>query len=106
LNSVSAQISGITPLNKTNFLTWKEQIEIYLGILEIDQTLRVDKPAILTIESSADDKDIFSKWECSNRMSLVIMKSIITYVIRGGIPEKDEESNIFTSKQYLVSVEK
>jgi hypothetical protein len=39
-------------------------------------------------------------------MSLVIMKSIITYVIRGGIPEKDEESNIFTSKQYLVSVEK
>jgi hypothetical protein len=72
LNSVSAQIYGITSLNGTNFSTWKEQIKICLGVLEIDQALRVDKPAALTNESSADDKANFAKWELFNRMSLMI----------------------------------
>jgi gag-polypeptide of LTR copia-type len=92
-------------LNVTNFSTWKDQIEICLGVLEIDQALRVDKSIVLTNESSADDKTIFSKWKRSNRMSLMIMKDIITSAIRGGIPEKDVESNFFTAKEYLVSVE-
>jgi hypothetical protein len=61
LNSVSAKISGITLLNETNFSTLKEQIEIYLGVLEIDQVLRVDKPIVLTNESSDDDKTYFTK---------------------------------------------
>jgi hypothetical protein len=78
LNSVSAQISRITSLNGTNFSTWKEQIEICLRVLEIDQALRVDKP----VESSTDDKSNFTKWERSNCMSLMIMKSTITSAIR------------------------
>jgi hypothetical protein len=61
LNSVSAQISRITPLNETNFSTWKEQIKICLGILKIDQALRVDKPVAFTNESSANDKANFAK---------------------------------------------
>jgi hypothetical protein len=105
LNSVSAQISRITPLNGTNFSTWKEQIEICLGVLEIDQVLRVDKPVALTNESSTDDKANFAKWERSNRMFLMIMKSTITSAIRGGNPEKDAESNHFAAKEYLVFVE-
>jgi hypothetical protein len=105
LDNVSVQISEITPLNETNFSTWKEQNENYLGVLEIDQALRVDKPAALTNESSADDKTNFAKWERSNRMSLMIMKNTITSAIRGGILEKDAESNYFTAKEYLISVE-
>jgi hypothetical protein len=34
------------------------------------------------------------------------MKNTIISAIRGGIPEKDAESNPFTTKEYLVSVEK
>jgi gag-polypeptide of LTR copia-type len=105
LNSVSAQISRITPLNGTNFSTWKEQIKIYLCVLEIDQALRVDKPVALTNKSSADDKANFAKWERSNRISLMIMKNTITSAIRGCISEKDAESNTFTAKEYLVFVE-
>jgi hypothetical protein len=92
-------------LNGTNFSTWKEQIESCLGVLEIDHALRVDKHVALTNESSADDKANFAKWERSNRMSLMIMKSTITSAIRGGIPENDAESNPFIAKEYLVSVE-
>jgi hypothetical protein len=61
LNSVSAQIFGITLLNGTNFSTWTEQIEICLGVLEIDQALRADKFVVLTNESSTDDKANFAK---------------------------------------------
>jgi hypothetical protein len=61
LNNISAQISGITPLNKTNFSTWKEQIEICLGVLKINQALRVDKSTSLTNENSTDDKTNFTK---------------------------------------------
>jgi hypothetical protein len=56
LNNVSAQIFGITSLNGTNFSTWKEKIKIYLGVLEIDQALRVDKPIALINESSANER--------------------------------------------------
>jgi hypothetical protein len=92
-------------LNETNFSTWKEQIEIYLGVLKIDQALLVDKLVALTNESSADYKTNFTKWERSNRMSLMIMKITITSAIRECIPEKDAESNHFTTNEYLVSIE-
>ena len=104
MNNIHAQISGIIPLNGTNFYTWKEQIEICLGVLDIDQALRMDKPAI-TDKSTDDDKNNLEKWERSNRMSLMIMKSTITSAIRGGIPEKDNANTVFTAKQYLASVE-
>jgi hypothetical protein len=35
----------------------------------------------------------------------MIMKNTITSTIRGGISENDAESNPFTTKEYLVSVE-
>jgi hypothetical protein len=35
----------------------------------------------------------------------MIMKNNITSTIRGGIPEKDVEGHLFTTKKYLVFVE-
>jgi len=104
LNNVHAQISEIVPLNGTNFSTWKEQIEICLGVLDIDQALRMDKPTI-EATSTDDEKKNSEKWERSNRMSLMIIKSTITSAIRGGIPEKDDANNVFTARQYMTSVE-
>ena len=62
MNNVHAQISGIVPLNGTNFSTWKEQIEICLGVLDIDQALRMDKPTIVDT-STDDEKKNSEKWE-------------------------------------------
>ena len=67
LNNVHAQISGIVPLNGTNFLTWKEQIEICLGVLDIDHALRIDKPAAIIATSTDDEKNNFAKWERSSK---------------------------------------
>ncbi|GAV84290.1 UBN2_2 domain-containing protein [Cephalotus follicularis] len=41
----------------------------------------------------------YEKWECSNRMSLMIMKSSISVAIRGAIPDSND------AKTYLASVE-
>jgi hypothetical protein len=38
-------------------------------------------------------------------MSLLILKNTIMSVIRGDILKKDAESNLFTAKEYLFSVE-
>jgi hypothetical protein len=54
--------------------------------MKIDQTLCVDKPTILVNKNNDDDKTNFAKWEHSNRMSLMIIKSTIMSAIREDIP--------------------
>jgi len=102
---ITSQLSGIEPLNGTNFLTWKEQIEICLGVLELDHAFCMDAPTPPTTTSSNELKANYEKWERSNRMSLMIMKSSITPTIRGAIPEKDSANKTFNAKEYLASVE-
>ncbi|GAV75850.1 UBN2_2 domain-containing protein, partial [Cephalotus follicularis] len=86
-------------LNGTNFLTWKEQISIVLGVMDLDNALRIDTPAAITAQSTIEERAAYEKWERSNRMSLMIMKSSISVAIRGAIPDSND------SKTYLASVE-
>ncbi|GAV88847.1 UBN2_2 domain-containing protein, partial [Cephalotus follicularis] len=86
-------------LNGTNFLTWKEQIGIVLGVMDLDHALRIDTPAAITAQSTIEQRAAYEKWERSNRMSLMIMKSSISIAIRGAIPDLND------AKTYLASVE-
>ncbi|GAV67298.1 UBN2_2 domain-containing protein, partial [Cephalotus follicularis] len=86
-------------LNGTNFLTWKEQIGIVLGVMDLDHALRIDTPAAITAQSTIEQRAAYEKWERSNRMSLMIMKSSISVAIRGAIPYSND------AKTYLASVE-
>ena len=47
--------------------------------MDLDLSLRMNKPASLTDASSLDDKRNYEKWDRSNRLSLMIIKR--------GIPE-------------------
>ncbi|KAJ4780279.1 hypothetical protein LUZ62_064536 [Rhynchospora pubera] len=98
-------MSGIPLLNGTNFSIWKEQLEICLGVLEMDQALRMDKPEKPKDDAADEAKTAYAKWERSNRISLMIMKSTISLAIRGGIPEKNVAGELFTAKEFLTSVE-
>jgi len=46
--NVSTQVSRIPILNGTNLKVWKDTVEIVLGCIDLDITLRWDKP--ITIE--------------------------------------------------------
>ncbi|GAV60176.1 UBN2_2 domain-containing protein, partial [Cephalotus follicularis] len=77
----------------------KKQIGIVLGVIDLDHALRIDTPAAIMAHSTTEKRVTYEKWERSNRMSLMIMKSSISVAIRGAIPDSTN------SKTYLAYVE-
>ena len=57
-------------LNGTNFLDWKEKVQFFLGVLDLDTAFHeFEKPHVPTDTSSAKDKDLYKAWEKSNKLS-------------------------------------
>ena len=83
--TVSANLNSVPVLNGNNFKDWKENMMIVLGCMDLDLSLRMDKPASLTDASSADDRRIYEEWDRSNRMSLMIIKRGIPKAFRGTV---------------------
>ncbi|RDY11549.1 hypothetical protein CR513_03768, partial [Mucuna pruriens] len=75
--NVFAQINSISMLNGTNSNVWKEVIKIVLDCMDLDLALQVEEP-IFTLNNLQEVK--IEKWECSNRMCLMIMKRSILEV--------------------------
>ena len=86
-------------LNDTNFKTWHENIQIVLGVMDLDLALRVSSPAPLIVESSSEEKRDIIRWEKSNRMCLMIIKKAIPEAFRGTISE-----TIKTAKEFLEEI--
>nr|GEV40859.1 putative zinc finger, CCHC-type [Tanacetum cinerariifolium] len=53
-----ASLIRIKPLTGTNFSTWRDQVKLTLGVMDLDHALRIDPPAALTAESTADQKRV------------------------------------------------
>nr|GEY14297.1 UBN2_2 domain-containing protein [Tanacetum cinerariifolium] len=92
-------MSGIEPLTGTNFSTWRDQVKLTFGVMDLDHVFRIDPPAALTTESTTNQKRAYEQWERSNRMSLMIIRKSISVAIRGAIPDSEN------AKEYLSSVE-
>ena len=90
---------GIEPLTGTNFASWRDNVKLTLGVMDLDYALRHDPPNALTSESTSEQKRVHEQWERLNRMSLMIIKNSISIAIRGAIPNSDN------AKTYLDSVE-
>ncbi|GJS31237.1 putative zinc finger, CCHC-type containing protein [Tanacetum coccineum] len=67
LTSKTGYTSGIEPLTGTNFSTWRDQVKLTLGVMDLDHALRIDPPAALTVESTTDHKCAYEQWERSNK---------------------------------------
>jgi hypothetical protein len=79
--------SIVSMLNGNNFSEWKENLLFYLGCLELDLALCEDEPSALTDTSTPLEVTKHKRWERSNHLSLMFMKSHVTKGIRGSIPE-------------------
>lgn len=86
----SFNFSSIETLTRSNYKKWKQDVEIVLGLMDLDLALREDEPAALTNESSDAQRRQHEKWHKANRMSLLIMKRAMTETVRGGIPSNDK----------------
>ena len=98
-SNITVSINSIPMLNGTNFKTWNENLQIVLGVMDLDLALRVSSPAPLTVESSSDEKRDIERWEKSNRMCLMIIKKVIPEAFRGIISE-----TIKTAKEFLEEI--
>ena len=91
-------------LNETNFKVWKKDIEIVLGCMDLDLTLRTKQPTS-TLEASNEEK--IEKWDRSNRMCIMIMKRSIPQTFRGSIFEGENAKKFIDEiEQYFAKNEK
>ncbi|XP_016453596.2 uncharacterized protein LOC107777938 [Nicotiana tabacum] len=91
--------SSVTMFNGLNFSEWREQVQFYLGVMDLDLALLNDKPAAITDSSSADEKSFYKAWERSNRLSLMFMRMNIANNIKSTIPQTE------SAMEYLTFVE-
>ena len=95
-SNITVSINYIPMLNGTNFKTWHENLQIVIGVMDLDLALRVSSPAPLTVESSSDEKRDIERWEKSNHMCLMIIKKKIPEAFSDTISE-----TIKTAKEFL-----
>ena len=101
--NITANVNSIPMLNGTNFKSWKENVLLVLGCMDLDYAKRKERPASLTDESSTTDKLNFEKWERSNRLSLMMVKHNIPEAFRGGMFDDSDEVSV---KDFLDKLEK
>ncbi|XP_048423734.1 uncharacterized protein LOC125469826 [Pyrus x bretschneideri] len=94
----SLNFNNIETLTGSNYKKWKEDVEMVLGLMDLDLALREEKPAAITAESTADHKAKVEKWERTNRMSLMIMRKAMAPSVKGGVPKQDN------AKDFLAAV--
>ncbi|KAL0325036.1 UNVERIFIED_CONTAM: hypothetical protein Sradi_5072900 [Sesamum radiatum] len=75
--TITVSINTIPMLNGYNVKSWKENLEIVLGVMDLDLALRKDSPPALTDKSTSEQKREKERWEKSNRMCVMIMKNSI-----------------------------
>ncbi|GJR32209.1 UBN2_2 domain-containing protein [Tanacetum coccineum] len=97
LTSNTGYLFGIEPLTGTNFSTWRDQVKLTLGVMDLDHALRINPPTVLTVESTTYQKRAYEQWERSNRMSLMNIKNSISVAIRGAIPDSENAKEYFSS---------
>ncbi|KAG6488269.1 hypothetical protein ZIOFF_057028 [Zingiber officinale] len=87
--SLQSHALSISMFNGLNFSHWCEQIQFHLGVMDLDLSLRVEKPAAITDTSSDDEKNIHDAWEKSNRLSLMFMRMSVPNNIKSALPHTE-----------------
>ena len=98
-SNINASINYIPMLNGTNFKTWHQNLQIVIGVMDLNLVLRVSSPTPLTVESSSDEKRDIEMWEKSNPMWLMIIKKVIPKALGSTISE-----TIKTTKEFLEEI--
>ncbi|KAK1667613.1 hypothetical protein QYE76_055772 [Lolium multiflorum] len=105
VSNIAGMLNGIEQLNGSNYVTWKEKLEITMALLNIDYALLNDPPEVPkenneNYEALKKEYDIIkAKWDDSNRKCLMMIKGSITQSMRGALPDCE------TAKGYFAKIE-
>ncbi|KAL5805674.1 hypothetical protein ACOSQ4_028407 [Xanthoceras sorbifolium] len=75
----------ISELKGNNYKVWNERILFHLGWIDIDYAIRKDEPLAIMNTSCTADIALYEKWERSNRLSVMLIKTKISAGIRGSM---------------------
>ena len=67
----------IPELKGDNYKVWKERILFHLGWMNIDYVIRKDK-LIIIATNIADENALYERWERSNHLSVMFIKTKIS----------------------------
>ncbi|XP_070682360.1 uncharacterized protein [Malus domestica] len=87
------------PLTGVNYKKWKQDLEIVLGVMDMDLALRTEELPMPNKGCTLSQRSKHEKWENSNIISLMIIKRSMTDVVCGGFPEATN------SKEFMKSIE-
>lgn len=98
-HSLIPNSANVPILSGDNYADWKDQILLTLGCMDLDLVLRETEPNTLTDKSTTEEKATFDRWQRSNRLSLMLIKTYISKSISGSVLECDKV------KDYMKSIE-
>ncbi|XP_028236800.1 glutamate receptor 2.7-like [Glycine soja] len=97
-------------LKGDNYKVWKERILLHLGWMDIDYAIKKDEPPAITETSKLDVVDLYERWERSNRLSVMFIKTNISASIRGSVDQHDKVRDLlkaideqFTTSEKLLA---
>lgn len=87
-SSLSNQLAAIETLTGNNYVRWKRDVEIALGLLGLNFAMenKLEKP---TNKSTVEYVAEHEKWERANKLCLKIIKRSISDSILGAIPNNE-----------------
>ncbi|MCI68559.1 hypothetical protein A2U01_0089820, partial [Trifolium medium] len=62
--------------------------------MDIDYAIRKDEPAGITAASTSDEVDLYEKWERSNHLSVMFIKTKISAGIHGSIEQHENVKDL------------
>ena len=68
----------IPKLRGDNYKVWNERVFSHLGWMDIDYAIRKDEPNPITETSTIEAISLYEKWERSNRLSMMFIKTKIS----------------------------
>jgi len=97
--SLHSHATSVPIFNGLNFFYCCDQVQFNLGVLDLDLVFQIEKPNVITDDSSNEEKTHYRVWEKSNKLSMIIMRMSIASNIKFTLPKIDN------AKEFMKFVE-
>nr|XP_009785691.1 PREDICTED: uncharacterized protein LOC104233928 [Nicotiana sylvestris] len=94
---MTTQLNSIESLTSSKYMKWKYDVEIVLGLMDLDFALTEKKLVEPITTSTADEKAKYEKWMKANKLSLMIMKRSISNHIKGAINDNGNAKDFLSA---------
>ena len=95
--AVNNQLCSIETLNGNNYVRWKSDVTLALGLADLDLALLEDEPQEPTNDSTAEEKAYYQKWVRANRLSIMVMKKSISPSFKVSVSEEANAKSFFAA---------